>query len=449
MVGAVLSKTANYGFNRIRFDMPGWHGLEHDNWTLADALLASIGSIPGSRGIWTNGTPYVEGDRVADPDGGGLYRCAVAHTSAVSGSFADDRAAHTTYWTLITQVPVWVGTWLTGINYNPQDIVRQANAYYYCIASHTAGVFANDLAAGRWTLVFDLQDAYDQANAAAASALAAAGSASAASISASNANNSAISAANSASDANNSKNAAATSASNAGTSASNAASSATNASNSATAANNSKNAAAISESNAATSATNANNSAIAAAASAATIANDKVQPGALEFYLTSSAPAGRLKANGALIDVSVYAALVAAIYCGNGNNATAGWGYRTNSTDTVRSTTGTHLRLPDWRGEFTRGFDDGRGVDSGRSLWAAQTDLVKAHTHSITDPGHFHVIDSYISGAVGASGRPQEGSSGSTDSFGTLSETTGISVQANVGTENRPRNQVALACIKY
>jgi len=268
MVGAVLSKTSNYGFNRIRFDMPGWHGLEHDNWTLADALLASIGSIPGSRGIWTNGTPYVVGDRVADPDGGGLYRCAVAHTSAVSGSFADDRAAHMTYWVLITQVPIWAGTWATATNYNAQDIVRHANAYYYCIAAHTSGTFSTDLAAGRWTLVLDLQPAFDAASAAAASASAASGSASAASTSATNAASSASAAASSATSASGSASAAAGSASTAGTQASNASSSASAAAGSASAASGSASAAAGSASTASTQATNAGNSATSASNSA-------------------------------------------------------------------------------------------------------------------------------------------------------------------------------------
>lgn len=40
------------------------------------------------------------------------------------------------------------------------------------------------------------------------------------------------------------------------------------------------------------------------------------------------------------------------------------------------------LRLPDLRGEFIRGWDDGRGVDAGRALLSAQSDLFKAHHHS-------------------------------------------------------------------
>lgn len=39
------------------------------------------------------------------------------------------------------------------------------------------------------------------------------------------------------------------------------------------------------------------------------------------------------------------------------------------------------FNLPDLRGEFLRGLDDGRGVDSGRALGSSQADELRAHTH--------------------------------------------------------------------
>lgn len=39
------------------------------------------------------------------------------------------------------------------------------------------------------------------------------------------------------------------------------------------------------------------------------------------------------------------------------------------------------LKLPDLRGEFLRGWDDGRGVDSGRGVFTSQTEDFKAHRH--------------------------------------------------------------------
>ena len=37
--------------------------------------------------------------------------------------------------------------------------------------------------------------------------------------------------------------------------------------------------------------------------------------------------------------------------------------------------------VPDLRGEFVRGFDNGRGVDSGRALLSTQADEFKSHNH--------------------------------------------------------------------
>ncbi|HBD1904896.1 TPA: phage tail protein [Escherichia coli] len=41
------------------------------------------------------------------------------------------------------------------------------------------------------------------------------------------------------------------------------------------------------------------------------------------------------------------------------------------------------LKLPDLRGEFIRGWDDGRGVDSGRVVLTGQSQSVQRHTHDL------------------------------------------------------------------
>jgi hypothetical protein len=52
----------------------------------------------------------------------------------------------------VQQTYVWPGpaAWLTATNYSIGDYVQQASVYYYCLAAHTSGVFATDLAAGDW-----------------------------------------------------------------------------------------------------------------------------------------------------------------------------------------------------------------------------------------------------------------------------------------------------------
>ncbi|HIH3513986.1 TPA: phage tail protein [Escherichia coli] len=79
-------------------------------------------------------------------------------------------------------------------------------------------------------------------------------------------------------------------------------------------------------------------------------------------------------------------------------------------------------KLPDLRGEFIRGWDDGRGIDSGRTLLSAQDGSIEAHGHD-------------YNGAIYTSGGPSWANttdaghraySGFTSSYG--------------GSETRPRN---------
>lgn len=53
--------------------------------------------IQAARGDWANNTVYALGDLARD-GAATFWVCLVAHTSAVGGSFADDRAANPTYW---------------------------------------------------------------------------------------------------------------------------------------------------------------------------------------------------------------------------------------------------------------------------------------------------------------------------------------------------------------
>jgi hypothetical protein len=80
-----------------------------------------------------------------------------------------------------------------------------------------------------------------------------------------------------------------------------------------------------------------------------------VPAGTIQYFAGSSAPDGYLKANGATISRTTYADLFTAI----GTTFGVGDG----------STT---FGIPDLRGEFARGWDDARGVDSGRAFGSAQ-----------------------------------------------------------------------------
>lgn len=80
------------------------------------------------------------------------------------------------------------------------------------------------------------------------------------------------------------------------------------------------------------------------------------------------------------------------------------------------------LRLPDLRGEFIRGWDDGRGVDSGRVLLTSQGGSIESHAHNYSG------TQSVTNGNVwsNTTGDGTRGFSGNTSSYG--------------GSETRPRN---------
>ncbi|MHA6912986.1 phage tail protein [Ralstonia pseudosolanacearum] len=86
------------------------------------------------------------------------------------------------------------------------------------------------------------------------------------------------------------------------------------------------------------------------------------QEGMIGHFPTPYAPAGWLKANGAAVSRATYDRLYAVI----GTLFGAGDGANT-------------FNLPDLRGEFLRGWDDGRGIDSGRSLGSWQSGSPVVH----------------------------------------------------------------------
>lgn len=135
-------------------------------------------------------------------------------------------------------------------------------------------------------------------------------------------------------------------------------------------------------------------------------------PGAVQAFARSTAPAGWLKCDGAVVSRSAYPALFAVV----GTTFGAGDG----------STT---FGLPDLRGEFIRGWDDGRGVDSGRGLGSAQADEIKSHTHTIDTSG----TDASGAGYIADASAPN------VNQAATL---------AAGGAETRPRNVAMLYCIK-
>jgi microcystin-dependent protein len=138
----------------------------------------------------------------------------------------------------------------------------------------------------------------------------------------------------------------------------------------------------------------------------------------------NTAPSGFLKANGAAVSRTTYAALFTAI----GTTYGAGDG----------STT---FALPDMRGEFMRGWDDGRGVDSGRAIGTAQEDQFQAHRHEI-EAGAQVGSTTYITVQASSATRDKDTTPG-------VYGADGANGTPRFGAETRPRNVALLACIKF
>lgn len=142
-------------------------------------------------------------------------------------------------------------------------------------------------------------------------------------------------------------------------------------------------------------------------------AQDLTPAGTVIWTARNTAPTGYVKANGAAISRSTYSALFSAIGTtfGSGDGSTT-------------------FNVPDLRGEFVRGWDDSRGIDSGRSFGSAQSDELKSHNHTVTD-------------LYNGNGGGQGGGGANTGTTSTTQTTSSTG-----GTETRPRNIALLACIK-
>jgi len=165
------------------------------------------------------------------------------------------------------------------------------------------------------------------------------------------------------------------------------------------------------------------------------VGDGAVPSGAVMSFAMNTAPTGWLKANGAAVSRTTYASLFAAI----GTTFGAGDG----------STT---FELPDLRGEFVRGWDDGRGVDSGRSFGSAQLDQMQRITGAVGP----YLRDTITTSDGALSNTLDEifSRGGTTNrNFGVVTFDSADSPNARVSPttsgETRPRNVALLACIKY
>jgi len=145
--------------------------------------------------------------------------------------------------------------------------------------------------------------------------------------------------------------------------------------------------------------------------------------GAVFHFAASTAPTGFLKANGAAVSRSTYAALF----------AITGTTYGSGDGSTT-------FNVPDLRGEFIRGWDDARGIDASRAFGSAQADGIRASTVA-------GIARTYYSGQSATGEFSWAGGAGELAS----NAAQGGDYQINLGSapDTRPRNVALLACIKF
>ncbi|MGQ3001299.1 MAG: tail fiber protein [Hydrogenophaga sp.] len=203
--------------------------------------------------------------------------------------------------------------------------------------------------------------------------------------------------------------------------------------------------------------------------------------GLVGHFPFNAAPTGWLKANGAAVSRTAYAALYARAVA-NGAFAANSGDWAANPGKFYVGNGSTTFNLPDLRGDHIRALDDGKGIDASRGLGTLQLSQTMAHTHTGTtstqNANHTH------SGTTNSDGTHQHGSIsgrfaveqagaslglGGTGSVGydsltgaggthSHSFTSGIesanhahsfTTGSTGGAEARVRNTALLACIKF
>lgn len=144
-----------------------------------------------------------------------------------------------------------------------------------------------------------------------------------------------------------------------------------------------------------------------------------IPSGLVASFAMSAAPSGWLECDGSAVSRTTYAALFSAI----------GTTYGTGDGSTT-------FNLPDLRGEFLRGWDHGRGVDSGRAIGTSQAAAIGPHSHNANGLTNRNTVSGGTDQLVIKNGTAN-GISDAVNNSGT-----------GIGTETRPRNIAMMFCIK-
>jgi microcystin-dependent protein len=166
---------------------------------------------------------------------------------------------------------------------------------------------------------------------------------------------------------------------------------------------------------------------------------EQVPPGTIMYYAKNTPPAGYFECDGSVVSQITYLDLYSII----------------GSTFNIGGEGAGNFRIPDLRGYFLRGWDNGRGIDTGRTFGSNQAHAAEKHRHfkgeavtNETPDGKYNGNGLTINGVT--YGSSNQSGSGGFSSFSSSVQVPAVSGgTVNVASENRPVNTALLPCIKY
>ena len=149
--------TKNFALALPDFRTGPWHDLLNGDITKLDQLIyGAISSVDTPP--WANSTHYVVGVSIFDANNGTTWMNLVDHTSSATGTFADERTAHPTWWTQLLVGFAPRGEWAHVTEYFPYDLTYQTSECILalCKTRHTSnlsGTIRDD--AVMWSILID------------------------------------------------------------------------------------------------------------------------------------------------------------------------------------------------------------------------------------------------------------------------------------------------------
>jgi hypothetical protein len=155
-----LTYTKYYRLPKTDFLSEPWIQGIWDSFDAIDLALYGQAQANGAS-LWANGFNYVVGNLAIDSADASTWLCAQLHTSAiVPTTFAQDRAAHPSYWTPILLSFRPRGQWMNNTAYHVGDMAYDTaggrNTYGICATNHTSnasGIMNDD--AVYWSFTYN------------------------------------------------------------------------------------------------------------------------------------------------------------------------------------------------------------------------------------------------------------------------------------------------------